>query len=45
MIMNLFEGKFSQDKMEFDVSALPAGIYLLKVTGEYQITVNKLIKR
>jgi hypothetical protein len=45
VVMNLFEGKFSSDKMEFDVSILPAGLYLLRVTGEYQITVKKLIKQ
>jgi hypothetical protein len=45
LVLKLFEGKVGSETLEFDVSALPAGIYLLKITSENQTTVNKLIKR
>jgi hypothetical protein len=45
VVMNLWEGKFGQDKMEFDVSDLDAGVYFLRIQMNQNLLVKKIIKQ
>lgn len=44
IVMPLREGTFSGNKMDYDVSGLPAGMYLLQIRDDHRVTVKKLFK-
>lgn len=42
IVMVLFEGELRSDKIEFNVSQLPSGVYFIKITS-YNFTITKKI--
>jgi len=45
VIMLTWEWKSNQDNIEYDISSLPPGIYLLRIREENSVSVKKLIKQ
>jgi hypothetical protein len=45
VVRKLFEGKFTSDKAEFDVSDLPSGMYFIKISLDDKSIIRKLIKQ
>jgi hypothetical protein len=45
VVRKLFEGKFTSDKTEFDVSDLPVGLYFIKISLDDKSIIRKLIKQ
>jgi hypothetical protein len=45
VVMELFNGKFTSEKKEFDVSQLPLGVYFVRIHFNDKLIVRKLIKK
>lgn len=45
VVMHLWEETFNRENLEFDISGLPAGMYMLRLNDGSSVAVKKLVKQ